>query len=108
MTAFVGKVTVAGKIPVQIKLVLPTKVVLVSVRKFTPLVRNVAVTRLGLAAKAAAPLVMVMELVMLTAPPAGIVNGAANEGVCANDVVFVAGPPPPPAAGLMATPPIAH
>ena len=71
----VGIVTALGKSPVQIKLVLPTKVVLVSVRKLTQFVRNVAVIRVGLAAKAAAPLVMVIKLVMLTAPPAGIVNG---------------------------------
>ena len=75
MATLVGIVTPLGKSPLQIKLVLPTKVVLVSVRKLTPFVRSVAVIRVGLAANAAAPLVMVMKLVMLTAPPAGIVNG---------------------------------
>ena len=102
MATLVGIVTLLLKSPLQIKLVLPTKVVLVSVRKLTPFACNVAVMRFGLAAKAAAPLVMVMKLVMLTAPPAGIVNGKANAGVWTNEVVFVVGPPPP-AAGLMET-----
>ena len=71
----------------------------VNVRKFTPFVRNVAVT-LGLAPKL--PFVSVMKLVMLMVP-AAIVNGNWNAGVCAKEVVFVAGPPPPPAAGLIET-----
>ena len=107
MATPVGMFMVLKLVTVQTRLVTPAapvKTGFVSVRKFTPWVRNVAVT-FGLGLKM--PFVSVMKLVMLMVP-AAIVNGNWNDGVCAKDVVFVAGPPPPPAAGLMDMAPMAN
>ena len=53
------------------------------------------------------PLVMVMKLLIVMTPPAGIVNGETNAGVWTKEVTFVPPLPPlPPVtiAGFIATP----